>query len=375
MKPDTGQETLRHLLDLADGLVTARKRQGGAPEGDAPARVPEAGEREVLIREVSQALERGDLPGTLGQVVRKHKLDTPCVTVLLALLKRRINHSNAYLEGRYLLALLFESTYDMLRGTRILEADGVLRRAGLIVPGWRGPQLPDVFEIPFKLADNLFDSILRDVTRGSGTSRRPAPTPYESNLDYLMDLRGLLVLYQMRSSQVFGVDWTGEGEDVPESLEGIQRRIEEGRRWINTRLDKTSPSTPLPAYDFTRAHRLAEDELMIVMALLFQEALAGEATTPVAELVKLASDSEAEVLEKRHLFAPERALLREQIVSLEETVAEKPLAAQASLQPWVAPLFVEGPKPKPIDADYRLALHDYLDKLPPGDLFKKLRSD
>jgi hypothetical protein len=111
---------------------------------------------------------------------------------------------------------------------------------------------------------------------------------------------------------------------------------------------------------------------VILVTLLFQEITEGNAYLNAVDLVRLTSQNEEDMVKKRRFFAPDKTLIKQRIVQLEEIVNGKELTAEVCLPNWAVERLLSGSKeddtPR-IDADARLDFHKYLNNLDSSDDF------
>ena len=124
-----------------------------------------------------------------------------------------------------------------------------------------------------------------------------------------------------------------------------------------------------------REFGLDEKELVVLVTLIIEEALYGNASIDVIELVRLVSSSPRNLLRHRRLFDDDAPLRHSGAVVLEETYADKPLTAAAYLAPWVLDriLATSENEGRRIRDDDRIDFHGYLDGMTgSSEFFEKL---
>lgn len=331
------------------------------------------------INEINKEFKDHDFKGPLSTLLRRYRLNKYQLIIILALLRQRLIFPSPYLLGRELLQLIFDDSYGILRGMTYIDSSSLLVSTGIIIPELEEED-EDLLETRFRLSDRVFSMIYntfapartKDLTR-----RKKGEEHYPNNMTYLMDLRRLALLYQKKATKVFNYDyWDEIGLGVSESLEGINRQIELQRAQIQSRLDRTDVKERLYTWNFVEEFNLSEDEVIIVITLLFQEITEGNAYLNAVDLVRLTSESEEDLVRKRRFFSPKRNLVKHKIIQLEEMVNGKEMTAEVYMVNWAIEKMlgsaVESETPH-FDADARLDFHKYLKNIESSeDLFDDL---
>lgn len=310
----------------------------------------------------------------LGVVYRRYRLNKYQFVILLALLRLRLTNENPYMKGRELLQLLFDTSYDILRGCTFLEPTGALQSAGLITPDLRTKQEDDdLLESPFKISDRVFRLVRnafvdqKDIALPAARSK---PTQYRTNLQYLMDLRRLSLLYRKRASKIFQFDyWDDVGLGTAESVSTLNQQIETYRQRIAAGIEHSERSEEFPLVSMQKEYGLGEEEMVALTTLLFQELTEGSAFLDAVDLLKLISTSEEDLVRRRRFLGKRSPLLRHNLIALEEMVNDKELTAEAYLPNWVVDRMLGSDERNAIDADSRLDFHDYLKNLDSSESF------
>jgi hypothetical protein len=374
MSQSTERSIVKKLFDHYDQLGMIRDRLA---KNESLA----IGETRKLQRQSRQRIdaigqELRELPerNALGSVHRRYRLNKYQFVILLALLRRRLTSENPYLKGRELLQLLFDTSFEMLRGCAFLEPTGTLQSAGLIVPDLRArDEEDDLLETPFKVSDRVYRLVRNSFVDHSPMklpASRTKPQVYRSNLSYLMDVRRLSLLYRKRASKVFQFDyWDDVGLGTAESVSTLSQQMEVFRNRITESLEKSARSDEFPLFTMRAEYGLAEEELIVLVTLLFQELTEGSAFLDAVDLLKLVSTSEEDLLRRRRLFGKRSPLIRHNLVALEEMVGDKELTAEAYLPNWVIDRMIGSDERSAIDADSRLDFHDYLRTLDSSETF------
>lgn len=370
-----------------------------------------------LERELQAALESNE--GVLGSLRRASQLDRDEVLIVLLLLKRLLADSGPGLKGKRILRFLFSSTYCVLRGTRYLDGDAPLRAWGIvecidsdhsILSGSVSGESTgtDVLESEFRLSATFFERVCAELApkrtghetgsetgaaqdpgaaAASSAGRNPAllkPSAtsatrsesakgYRDNIEYVLDLKHLASLHRRRSDALFrsdDLDSSGSRSHV-----AIQEAIDRKIRSIRESLLASARGTEFAAAEFQAKHRLSDDEMVIVITLLFQEIHTGNPYTDAVDLLKLACRSERELIERRPLLSERGSLLRSEILIFEDPSSSPEFAGETCLAPWALEAILGRDREREaIDSDLRLDFHEYIQNIHDShDFFAKLR--
>lgn len=365
MKSTRRSHALRKLLDLCDDLHRLRARL-------AAAALPRE-TRARLVRQMRSKTERlaRDLAayrfkGPLGRLMREHRLSLVQFQVLATLLQRHLRaEDESSMEGRELLAAVFESSFDVLSGMELLHENGALRRSGLVVVDDSDERALELLESRYRLGHEALTAFREEVLGVVVDDGRGAVEAYASNHEYLLDLRILHNLYLHRSERVFQQErWDRAHPGVVAPGRQLGQRIEAFWNRIERRLALGPDAAQFPGVRFFREHRLGRAETIVVVALLFRELFEGIAWADVAELIRLISGDELELLRNRRHFLEHGRLLRQDIVKVSAELDGRTLTGEAQLSDWaVNQLFGAPMGDGAIDADDRLDWHLYLEKL------------
>lgn len=365
MKSTRRSHALRKLLDLCDDLHRIRARLAEATLARET--------RARLVRQVRSKTDRlaRDLAsyrfkGPLGRLMREHRLSLVHFQVLATLLQRHLRaEDEASMEGRELLAAVFASSFEVLSGMELLHENGVLRSSGLVVVDDGDEKALDLLETCYRLGDEALTAFREEVLGVVVDDGRGAAGPYATNHQYLLDLRILHNLYLHRSERVFQQErWDRAHPGVATPGLQLGQRIEAFWHRIERRLQLTSDAEQFPAVRFFRQHRLGRAESIIVVALLFRELFEGNPYADVAELIRLVSGDEIDLMRNRRHFLDQGRLLRQDIVKVLPDLDGRVLTGEAHLTDWAVNFLFGAPQgDEAIDADDRLDWHLYLSKL------------
>lgn len=372
MSQPTERTVLKKLLDHYDELGSLRERLRANEDAGETRRLQAQSRRKIdAIGKDLIALPDNSALGTLRT---RYKLNKFQFVFLLSLLRRRLTTDNPYLRGRELLALIFDSSFDVLRGATYLEPTSILQSAGLMVPDSRELEdEDDLMETPFKLSDRVY-RLVRNSFLASGSTKltmsRTKVAPYRGNLPYVLDIRRLSLLYRKRASKIFQFDyWEDVGLGTAESVTALNQQIDRFRDRIDKGLRLTDRSDEFPLVQLSQEYKLGEEEQIVLITLLFQELTEGSAFLDSVDLLKLISTSEEDLLRKRRFFSRRSVLIRNNLIALEEMVNDKELTAEAYLPNWVVDRILGEDARTAIDADSKIEFHDYLQKLGSSDDF------
>lgn len=364
MKSTRRSAALRKLLDLCDDLHRTRARLGDhALPRETRARLT----RQIRAKtdRLARDLAGYRFKGPLGRLLREHRLGFLHFQILATLLQRHLRAETPAMEGRELLAAVFESSFEVLSGLELLHENGPLRASGLVVLEETDEPALDLLEARFRLADEALAAFRDEVMGVVVDDGRNHVGAYSSNHEYLLDLRILHNLYRHRSERVFQQErWDRSHAGVAVPGAQLGQRIESMWQRIERRLLATPDAASFPAVRFFQEHRLGRLESVIVVALLFRELFEGNAHADVAELIRLVSADELDLLRNRRLFLDAGRLLRQDIVKIDPSLEGRTLTAEAHLADWAVNFLFGAPQGEDaIDADDRLDFHLYLKQL------------
>ncbi len=372
MSKDSRQGGLRKLLDLADELRALRKKiQDPALKTDAMQRLQRRS-REKL-RHLASELGTFRFRGSLGLVLKK--LEPEHFLLLATLLRRYLRSVSPYVEGRALLATVFETSFELLKGLELIQPESVLRKEELILIDQADEGTDDgLLESRFRLADAVVEAFLEELGLRS-TPRRRTRKGYANHREFLLDLKVLHNLYLTRAQRIFSADswWRVRGAAGDRANLALNRRIRAAETRIEARIAKTSDADTFPIRQFFLEFGLSKEELLIVLHLLFLEFLEGNPYADVVQLIQLVSEGEEAVLQNREIFLPFGTLRKAGILEIEEMLDGRELTGEAHLADWVLDRMLgTGIRFLPIDADEQLNFHLYLKDLKSSNFLKDL---
>ncbi len=336
MNPRHDRQLLKRLLDLADELGQLRRDQRELSLEPAERTRLERRAR-TRITDVGKLLKQLEGSGPLRLLLERYRLGREHVLLMLELLKRRLSQDDTALKGRELLGILFSSSFGLLEGVRLLAPDSRLVAAGVLVPELQAAGGdPELLDLRFRLSDRAFRILLRALRarrerdQEGGAARDLARRPYRNHLEHLTDLRRLARLFQKRAARLFHGDWTDELDDaeLPDSLTLLQRQIPRTIQLIDARLTATPNSARFPLVQLRDQFRLEIEHQVVLVALIFQELTQGTPYLDAADLLKLVSRSEEDLVRRRKLFAKRSPLVRHGLVDIDEVVLDKELSGE-----------------------------------------------
>lgn len=301
--------------------------------------------------------------GPLGEVMRAFKLESEHFQVLTVLLHRQMRSEEPAMEGRLILATLFQTPFDILQNLNLLHSASPLRAAGLIRMEDREESPDDLLEASFRLTERALEAFRGEVAGlVPADQRQVRRKTYGHHRQFLIDLRILHNLYRHRSALVFNKDrWDRLHTSAPSPLRSLDQRIQRFWKKIHERVARTGSAAEFPAVRFLRKHALSESEMMIVIHLLFQELYDGNAYADVVELLRLVSTGEDALLRNRSLVNRTSPLLRHDILSVETMLDGRELTGEARLNDWVVnAVFGVAVREEAIQSDERINWHGYL---------------
>ena len=374
MKSSRRGAALRKLLESCDDLQRMRTR---LVEATLTRELRTRLERRIRTKtdRLARDLSSYRFRGPLGRLLREYRLDSVHFEILATLLQRHLRSDSPAVEGRVLLGSVFHNAFDVLTGSAVLHETGVLRMSGLVMLDDVEQQSDDVLEARFRLSDDALQAFRGEVAGLVVDSPRGVVRSYESNHEVLVDLRFVHNLYKHRSERVFHQErWDRVDAGFAHSANHISRRIEAAWRRFERRVDATTHAERLPAVRFFREHELGRAESIVVVHLLFRELYEGNAYADAAELVRLVSADELDLVRNRRLVLDSGRLRRAEILEVEPMLEGRTLTGEAHLADWVVNyLFGAVSDDEQIDSDDRLDWHLYLKELDDtGSFFRDL---
>ena len=302
MKASKRGDALRKLLELCDDLQRLRRKMS-----DPDLRRDMRSRLRTQSRKKSELLERDLVQyrfrGPVGKFMKELRLSAQHFQVLAVLLHRHLRCEDPACEGRVILGSVFDSSYEVLAGMELLSRTSPLRTAGLILQEEDEESSDDLLEARFHLSEEALIAFREEVAGGvpEDLAHRNRKG-YENTREFLIDLRILHNLYRTRSDRVFNQDrWDRLHSSNREPGEGITRRIDSFWKTIQKRLSVTETAADFPVVRFMSEHDLTHEETVIVIHLLFKELYEGIAYADAAELVRLVSRTEADLIRNRRL--------------------------------------------------------------------------
>ncbi len=376
MKTSKRGAALRKLLELCDDLHQLRCKIAD-PElrRDARAKLRTQSKRK------SQRLER-DLSGyryrgPIGRLMREFKLSVEHFQVLAVLLQRHLRSEDPACEGRLILASVYESSFEVLAGAVLLNESSPLRLSGLVILEDDEERSDDPLEARYHLSDEALDAFREEAVGNVPEDLRRTAGGYANSREFLVDLRILHNLYRLRSERVFNQDrWDRVHSTPRDPGTGLGKRIESFWRRIRSKLDNSPSAAEFPVVRFMGEYDLSEEETIIVIHLLFKELYEGIAYADAAELIKLVSASEPEMIRNRRLMLKAATLPSREIIQLEPMIENRELTSEVHLTDWAVNYMFGSTAPESrIHPDERLDWHLYLKNLTDtGTFFRDLEA-
>jgi hypothetical protein len=371
-KPKSAERALlkRTLLqfDRLDALAGRPSERDGVSRFDAET----AQAREHCLTAIASTMASLETTSALGSLIKRYKLDAKQFAVLLALIRRRLTADDPFVAGRELLMLLFESSFDLLQGSSLLDGAGILVASGLVQIDAATEGDDDPLRRRFRASERLVRTLrgaLASETSSSLVSRSKA-SPYRTNLQLLMDLRRLSLLYRARATLTFRVDsWSDLGVGSSLSISTVKKNLVAHSSRIRESLEISPRRDEFPLVSTRREFSLGDDEMVVLVTLLFQELREGAAFLDCVDVLRLVSESEEDLVRKRRFLGKRSPLVRHNLIAIEEVVADKELTGEAYLPNWVIDRLLGDEDKAAIDADSRIDFHDYLKDLDSSDPF------
>lgn len=316
--------------------------------------------------------------GPLGRVMREFRFTAQHFQILSTLLDRHLRAEDPAIEGRLLLSSLFDSPFEVLTGMELLHEMSPLRQSRMIMLDEDQESADDLLEARFRLSDEALLAFQEEVGVGVPEDLRRRREPaYAHARDFLVDLRILHNLYRLRSERLFHPDrWDRVHTTTASPGRGLTRRIERMWQAVRRRIDASPDSSRFPAVRFMRQHSLSDEELIIVVHLLFKELYEGNAYADAAEVVRLVSVDEADLIRNRRLLLPGGRLTTAEILNNEPMLEGRELTGEVHLSDWAVNYLFGAVTAEDIDSDERLDWHLYLKNLnDTGTFFRDLEAN
>jgi Winged helix domain, variant len=356
---------LRKLLDTCEALQQIRNKMTD-PDIEREVRTRLRRQSKRKTDQLTRDLKTYHFRGPLAEVMESFPLAPDHFQILSVMLQRQMRCEDPALEGRLILASIFESAYDVLARVDLLHPESPLRASGLVVLENDEETPEDLLEARFVLSEEGLEGFRCEIAgagRLQNDPRRPTRhDPYPSNRELLVDLRIIHNLHRLRSERIFNEDrWNRLHNSSYEPGRSIDTRIASCWERLKNRLDHTPKAATFPAVRMMREYSLGEEEMMIAVHLLFKELFEGSAYADVAELLQLVSRSEIELIANRRLIADGAPLRKSEILRIEPMLENRPLTGEAYLDDWVVNyLFGAATQNADIRPDERIDWHVYL---------------
>lgn len=369
MKPTRKGPELGKLLNTCEDLQQIRSKMADPElERESRTRLQRQGKRKA--EQLSRDLKEYTFRGPLADVMQSFPLAPDHFQILAVLLQRQMRCEDPALQGRLVLAAIFPSAFEALARVDLLHPDSPLRASGLVVPADDEEDPSDLLETAFVLSDVCLRGLRREIVDTDSTPTDPSnPTsaviiPYANNREFLVDLRILHNLYSQRAERVFSEGrWNRLHHTIHEPGRPITVEIQACWQRIRSRLDVTPNAGRFPGLRLMHEYSLCEEEMIIVIHLLFKELFEGNAYADIAELLKIVSASELELIQNRRLAVESAPLLKNEILCIEPMIEGRSLTGEAYLSDWVVSYLFGASTSDSIRPDERIDWHMYLAEL------------
>lgn len=367
MKSTRKSQELRKLLNTCDDLLQIRNKMTD-PELERETRTRLRRQSKRKTEQLTKDLKSYQFRGPLAQVMQSFPLAPDHFQILAVLLHRQMRSEDPALEGRLILAAVFESAYEVLARVDLLRPDSALRAAGLMVLEDDEENPEDLLEARFVLSEEGVEGFRHEIAGASSRDVVKSPgrdDPYESNREFLVELRIIHNLYQLRGARIFTVDrWNRLQNTTFQPGHNLNQRIRGCWERVRDRLGATPDSSAFPGVRLMREYNLSEEEMICIIHLLFKELYEGNAYADIAELLKLVSRDESELMQNRRLVTENSGLIKRELISVEPLLEGRTLTGEAYLNDWVVNyLFGATVSDENIQPDERIDWHMYLAQL------------
>ncbi|MCB9882707.1 MAG: hypothetical protein H6834_13035 [Planctomycetes bacterium] len=348
------------VLKICDRLGSLRTRLLETGEGHG-----ESGrilaETRKTVQQLRDCIERESLVDHLLSSSDPPGFEHDHAIIIALLTQQYLSGKARWIRGREIVQLLYPSSFERLKGLAILHPDGVLRQSGVLdVETTEGGSNTDPLETYYRLSDDM-------VRRISGWPEPAEPTPKvnapANARQVLMRFKELLELSSQRVRRLF--DPEEPPVDGPErrEIEQLTTRIERDAKTLRTQLDEAGPQARSGLIDLADDFGLSWEETLIVACLYLSEIFRGEAFLPTISLVRMFCTSEEDLLRHQNLFHPDSALVKSDVVQLEEMIEGRSLSAEVTLSNWVVERLTQCLGRFEIQQDEQIDFHLYLREL------------
>ena len=152
------------------------------------------------IEEINREFKEHEFKGPISTLLKKYRLNKYELIIILALLRQRLVSSDPHLSGRDILHMIFDDSYNILRGMAFIDTTSMLVSAGIAIPELSNATNEEVLETKFRLSDRVFNMVYDTFASSPGWKPMRLKTKgdhYRTNLSLLMDYRKLIILYQI----------------------------------------------------------------------------------------------------------------------------------------------------------------------------------
>ncbi len=327
---------LEGLLQLCDEIGELQARHA---EGTTGERISKARERVQELR--GRIFE--ELP-VLDRVAEKPDLDAVELLVLALLFHRRLGGSSDPVLGSTLIGLLSQAGVERSEALRVLGPGMALRRERWVRCRGTSRDAFDPLDLWFHASPRGL-GLFWQAELGNGGRIGEEDTeearPYREEEEYLWDLYAWRNHCLARAEALFPVDTPG-GPPSPR-LRRVRGEARAAQVFIRRRVALTPGRREFAIERFRRAHHLDQDELLVIVHLLFSELVEGEPYISAIECLRVLAETRDELFLKRSQIGPRGRLRREGIlVAAESNDFAKALAVDLTLADWAADEFLAG---------------------------------
>lgn len=361
---------LKRLLHLCTEVeVLTELLRGGTISGKA--RRVRARKRDALrsLKALVDDQAPPRLPTWFSSMQKDHGLRPDEALLLAFLLNRRIASSHPVLEGRELLQLLTEDSFELIRYGALLHREAPLLSSGLVDGRLTRPEAS--LEGEFRIAERLYRQVYRRIHQIEPARRSANEAPaYGSPLEHLLDCEHLVTLHQKRAAIAFPQSyWAEVHPEVEESPRDLNEAVEQARHLISRREEATE-QVRLPLVEVREEFSLGDDEETMLLTVLFQEYYSATALVEGAELLRLVAADEEELFRKRSLLSATSTIQDAGLLAFDIEIDEKDLLAGAYMPEWLVERLLDGVDAEAvIDTDEQRRFRDFLEQLDSSEDF------
>ncbi|HBF23060.1 MAG TPA: hypothetical protein DDW23_04515 [Planctomycetes bacterium] len=326
---DHNPKALEGILEFCDQLRTLTEKRSSKHATESKT-LEESRAKELRTK----ALE--DLP-SFGSSNGVENLEILELLVLALLFHRRTIGSMESLRGGEIVGLVHSAGLPRTKTIEALGKSAGLRKNRWISSGTVSSGL-DPLEQVFAATPKGLALFL--PPNPSVDEAEPEPGPYANEEAFLWDLYRWRNLCLQRAEALF--DAAGENSEL--SNRGARADKAARDAWLRSRkrLGLTPGAREFAIERFRRKYRLGEDDLLVVLHLLFSELIEVEPFLPALECLRVVTSTRNELIRRRHSLSEGSRLRESDIVMVRNHDYGKDRAVLFGLSDWATEQILAG---------------------------------